>query len=147
MSRQLVGKVSELFISLKGSKKRVSKKSISLDTFGIIQDKYHNTDIQRSILITSLTSYDLAQKHNITMPFGSLGENLFIDYNPYHLSSGTKLEIGTAILEISQNCTMCNHLSKIDKKLPTLLKHDRGIFAKVVQDGEIHYNDNIYLLR
>lgn len=146
MSIKHLGKISELFISLKDSPERVLKETISLDTYGILQDKYYNTNIQRSVLITSLSSYELAMQHNITMPFGSLGENLLIDYNPYDLPSGSKLQIGTVLLEISQNCTICNHLSSIDKNLPELLKNDRGIFAKVIQEGEIKIEDTIYLI-
>ena len=146
MSSQHLGKVTELFISVKGSSQRLNKTSITLDKFGIQDDKYYNTNIQRSVLITSLSSYFLATKNNISMPFGSLGENLLIAYNPYHLAAGSKLEIGTVILEISQNCTMCDHLSKIDIKLPTLLKNDRGIFAKVIQEGEITIEDDLYLV-
>ncbi len=70
------------------------------------------------------------------MPFGSLGENILIDYNPYHLNAGDQLRMGEVVLQISQNCTICDHLSKIDETLPTLLKDDRGIFAKVIKGGE-----------
>ena len=146
MSKKHLGKVTQLFISLKTSSQRVNKSSIILDELGIKDDKYHHTNIQRSVLITSLSSYTLAKEHGITMPLGSLGENLLIDYNPYTLSTGSKLGIGTAILEISQNCTMCNHLSQIDVQLPILLKNDRGIFAKVIQEGEIKNDDEIYLI-
>jgi len=141
-----IGEVRELFVSKEGDSKRVKKDTISLDLGGIIGDKYHNKDINRSILLTSIYSYELAHRDNIDLEFGSLGENILIDYNPYHLKSTQKLQIGTAIIEISQNCTICNHLSKIDKKLPKLLKNDRGIFVKVVKEGEINLNDEIYLL-
>jgi len=80
------------------------------------------------------------------MPFGYLGENILIDYNPYSLAIGTRVKIGNTVLEISQNCTICNHLSVIDKRIPSLLKNDRGIFAKVVEDGEIKIDDSIYIL-
>lgn len=146
MSDEHLGNITALFISVKGSSHRLSKTSLTLDTLGIQDDKYHDTNIQRSVLITSLSSYRLAEEKNISMPFGSLGENLLIDYNPYHLSAETKLQIGTVILEISQNCTMCDHLLKIDNQLPTLLKYDRGIFAKVIQEGEIKNGDRIYLI-
>ena len=146
MSKELVGKITALFISLKGSSSKVEKKSIQLDRLGILSDKYYNTNVQRSVLITSLSSYSLATEHDIEMPFGSLGENLLIDFNPYHLKSGSKLHIGSTQLEISQNCTICDHLSVIDEKLPTLLEHDRGIFAKVTKEGEIKEGDEIYLI-
>ena len=142
-----VGKVISLFISVQGSSTRVEKTSFNLDPKGIVEDKYYDKNIQRSVLITSKTSYDLAQKHNISLPFGSLGENILMDYNPYHLTAGDQLRIGNVILQISQNCTMCDHLSKIDENLPTLLKNDRGIFAKVIEGGMIKKGDNITLLK
>ena len=140
-----VGKVITLFISKEEVKGRVETDVLTLDKKGITSDKYYNKDIQRSVLLTSTQSYTLAKNHHIVMPYGSLGENLLIDYNPYHLSPGTKLQIGTVLLEISQYCTMCDHLSKIDKQLPTLLKHDRGIFAKVIKGGVIKKEDKIVI--
>ena len=141
-----VGKVINLFVSVQGSSTRVEKESVNLDPKGIMEDKYYDTNINRSVLITSEASYTLANDHNIQLPFGSLGENILINYNPYHLRAGDQLRIGDVILEISQNCTMCDHLSKIDKNLPELLKDDRGIFARVIQGGVIKKEDEIVLL-
>ena len=141
-----VGKVIDLFVSQQGNVKRVEKEALTLDPKGILDDKFYDTNIQRSVLITSQESYALASSHHIKMPYGSLGENVLIDYNPYHLAAGDKLRIGDVLLEISQYCTMCDHLSKIDKDLPTLLKDDRGIFARVLESGVIKKEDEIYLL-
>ena len=141
-----VGKVISLFISVEGSSTRVEKESFELDPKGIIEDKFYNKNILRSVLLTSEESYELAKEHHIQMPFGSLGENILIDYNPYHLNGGDQLRIGEVLLQISQNCTICDHLSSIDEKLPTLLKDDRGIFAKVIESGMIKKGDEVYLL-
>ena len=141
-----VGKVIDLFISVTGSSIRVEKESFNLDPKGIIEDKYYDKNIQRSVLITSKASYDLATKHHIGLPFGSLGENILIDYNPYHLTPKDQLRIGEVLLQISQNCTMCDHLSNIDENLPTLLKDDRGIFARVIEGGSIKKGDSVSLL-
>ena len=138
-----IGAVMALFVSQNNIKKRTEKTILNLDKKGIISDKYYNSDIQRSVLIASIQSYTLAETHNIKMPYGSLGENLLIDYNPYNLTPGTRLQIGGTLLEISQYCTMCNHLSNIDTQLPTLLKYDRGIFAKVITGGQIKIGDTI----
>lgn len=141
-----VGKVLDLFISEKGKSSRTHKAQLFLDKNGIIGDKFYAKDLQRSILLTSIDSYRLALDHEIEIEHGTLGENILIDYNPYHLSMGVKIKIGMVILEVTQNCTICNHLSSVDKKLPKLLKDDRGIFVKVVQDGIIKEDDNIYIL-
>ena len=144
---QSVGKVIKLFISKKGESDPVEKSSIVVDEKGIVEDKHYGTPAERTVLISSLVSYAMAKEElDVQMPHGYLGENILIDYNPYHLSAGSRLKIGTAVFEITQNCTLCNHLSKLDKRIPKLLKDDRGIFAKVVEEGEVNAGDEIYLV-
>ncbi len=116
-----------------------------LDESGVVGDKFYAKDINRSVLLISQDSYDLAKKAGINPPSGSLGENILLSFNPYKLPLGTKIKIADVVLEISQNCTLCNSLSKVDAKLPKLLKNDRGIFAKVINGGVIKVNDKIFL--
>lgn len=142
-----VGQVLELFISKKDNTQRYAKKIIEVDREGIIGDKFYAKDIERSILLTSIDSYQLALKNNIEISYGVLGENILIDYNPYHLVMGSKIQIGEVVLEVTQNCTICNHLSSIDRQLPSLLKDDRGIFVKVLKEGIIANNEKVLLLK
>jgi len=143
---QTVGKVLELFISQKGSSSRTLREKLYLDSPGVVDDKFYNKDINRSVLISSLKSYNMAQEHNIAIEYGTLGENILIDYNPYNLPEGTQIKIGEVTLEISQSCTLCKSLTKVDNKLPKILKDDRGIFTKVIKSGFIHKNDKVALL-
>jgi MOSC domain-containing protein YiiM len=146
MSSKRVGEVLKLFISKSGVSERIEKDQITLDELGVVEDKFYHKNIQRSVLIASIESYNLIKNYNLEMPFGYLGENILLDYNPYALEVGTKLKIGTASLEITQHCTICNHLAVIDVKIPTLLKNDRGIFAKVICEGEIKNGDEVYIV-
>ncbi len=139
-----VGNVFSLFYST--AKERTLSVELLLDTKGIVNDKHYNKNIDRSVLIASLESYTLVKRNDIDVPYGALGENLLIDYNPYNLPTGSRLQIGNVILEISQHCTLCKSLVKVDTKLPKLLKDDRGIFAKVIKFGNIKEGDDIYLL-
>ncbi len=141
----MTGKVLELFITKDNVEKtRLKVDKIFLDKFGICDDKFYNKDIMRSILLTSLESYKLTQANDITLATGSLGENILIDINPYHLQSGDRVKIGETLLEITQNCTLCKGLSSVDSKLPKLLKNDRGIFTKVIESkGEIKVGDTV----
>jgi len=141
-----IGIIKKLFLSSSKSKNRIEKEYLLCDYNGIIEDKFYNKDINRSILITSLSSYELVKKNNINISYGLLGENILVDFDPYQLKIGTVLSIGEVELEISQECTICNHLSNIDTSLPKLLEKDRGIFAFVKQKGKININDNIYLI-
>ncbi|MCK4442663.1 MAG: MOSC domain-containing protein [Sulfurovaceae bacterium] len=142
---QQVGKIISLFISNKELLKREKVNSIKLDSNGIVNDKFYAKDIERSVLITSIDSYKMAKDKDIDLEYGLLGENLLIEYNPYSLTPKSQLLIGEVVLEIVQNCTICKSLSKIDNKLPKLLKDDRGVFAKVIKSGIISDGDKIYL--
>lgn len=143
----LKGNVLELFISIKGKDNRENKEQISLDANGVIEDKFYAKDTQRSVLITSISSYELAKEKGIDVPYSSLGENILIDINPYELIPGDRLEIGEVVLEITINCTICNSLSKVDKFLPKILANDRGIFAKTIKGGNIRKGDEVNILK
>ncbi len=142
-----IGKVIKLFLSRKEEPKRKSKAEIHLDEKGVQNDKFYDKEVERSVLLSSTHSYGLALEHDISMDYGTLGENILINYNNlYSLTMGTQLEMGKVRVEITQNCTICTHLSSIDKALPKLLKKDRGIFVKVIQEGVIKEGDSVYLL-
>lgn len=139
------GKVLRLFITKNDENKtREQKTEVTVDEFGVRDDKFYKKNEQRAVLITSIQSYDMAANKNINLPDGVLGENILIDINPYHLESGKTIQIGNIILEITQNCTLCKGLTAINNKLPKLLKNDRGIFAKVIQNaGTIKVGDSV----
>ena len=141
------GKVLALFHALKGEEGRFESDAIDIDERGIIGDKFHGRNPDRTILITSQSaSYGLAAAEGITMPFGSLGENIVIDISPYHLQAGQQIRIGETLLAVTQNCTLCSGLGKVNAKLPELLKEDRGIFVKTVRSGKIRKGDAVHLL-
>lgn len=141
------GSVLALFHALKGQEGRHETDEIAIDEQGIVGDKYYGKNPNRTILITSEeSSYRLAEAEGITMPYGSLGENIVIDIDPYHLSAGQQIKIGNSIVAITQNCTLCSSLAKVDERLPEILRNDRGIFAKTLQPGKIRKGDTVILL-
>ena len=140
------GTVLELFISINSVGKE-NRDEILVDENGILEDKFYAKGADRSILITSLDSYLLAKKSNIDMDYGSLGENILVDINPYGLNAGDIISFGDIELEITQNCTICNSLSKVDAKLPSVLKSDRGIFAKTLKSGKIRKGDVVKIVK
>lgn len=142
------GKVLELFITQSDTNKtRKNVDSVIVDELGIQDDKFYAKNPMRSILISSTSSYEITKENGIDILNGSLGENILIDINPYSLVTGDKIKIGSSLLEITQNCTLCQGLSSVNAKLPKLLKNDRGIFAKVVKGSyEIKVNDKVEIL-
>jgi len=145
MSKSSSGIVMELFLSIKDVGRK-NCEEIDVNVNGILSDKFYAKDINRSILITSNESYLLAKENAIDAKYGSLGENILIDLNPYGLKLGERIVVGEVELEITQNCTICNSLAKVDEKLPSILKNDRGIFARVIKSGKIRKGDIVNIL-
>ncbi len=146
VKRRFVGNVLALFVSKTGEKIKTVQEKIFLDNKGVLEDKFYGKGALRSVLLTSKESYQMVKKEGIEITYGALGENILMSYNPYHLPAGSKIQIADVILQISQNCTICNHLSVIDKKVPKILKNDRGVFAQVIQGGTISLDDKVYVL-
>jgi MOSC domain-containing protein YiiM len=141
------GSVRALFTVSSDSGTQHSREVLHIRKEGVVDDKHFGKTPERAILISSLTSYELVRREiNVDMPVGYLGENILVDIHVYHLPVGTRLRIGTAVLEITQNCTLCKHLAALDKRIPKLLRNDRGIFAKTVKEGKIRIGDAITLI-
>jgi MOSC domain-containing protein YiiM len=132
-------KILKLSIADEKQSKRINKPNIIVDTDGILEDKFYKKNKNRSILLISTDSYNLAYKNNINIKYGDLGENILVNFNLQELKIGQRLQVGdTIILEISQYCPLCNGLSKVHKLLPNILKDNRGIFAKAIKGGTIY---------
>jgi len=141
---KLVGEVVSLFISKESG--REEHNSLNTDINGVVGDKFNGKDINRSVLLTSLKSYNMAKDRGIKIEYGDLGENILVDFNPYELPIDSKIKIGDATFRLVQNCTLCKSLSKIDSKLPKLLKSDRGVFIQVIKPAKILKGDKVFLL-
>jgi len=140
------GKVLALFLALPKQPGRERTDTMQLEAEGIVGDKYFGRNLQRSILITSISSYTMAEEAGIGIGHGALGENIVVDVGLYHLTPGARLRIGDVTLEITQNCTLCGSLAQVHSKLPKLLRNDRGIFARVIVPGRIRKDDDVELL-
>ncbi len=142
------GKVLALYISTGNPQNpRKSVESLEVDENGIIGDKFYAKNENRAILVASQSSYDLVKDKGIEIKPGVLGENIFIDINPYSLSAGDIIQIGEIKLQVTQNCTLCKGLTTIHPKLPKLLKDDRGIFTKALTSGTISLHDSVKLIK
>ncbi len=147
MQNNSLGKVLQLFITVKGDPSRITQQELRLDAGGVIGDKFHGKGLERSVLIAANDSYNIAKENGVSIQDGLLGENILIDYNLYHLLPGDLFSIGEVRFEITQNCTLCKGLSTVNSKLPKLLKNDRGIFAKVLHSGSIKIGDTFQLVK
>ncbi|MEN8717521.1 MAG: MOSC domain-containing protein [Sulfurovum sp.] len=141
-----IGKVIDTFSADINSKglPRPKVDSIDLKTgYGIINDKFAGKELHKTVMIVGIDSYKLALENGISMEYGSLGENILLDFNPHDFEIGTVFKIGNSEIEITEKCTICNHLSVFHKKLPKLLRQCRGLYCKILEDGIIKKDVNV----
>ena len=140
MKKEL-GIVKEIFSAKKDSSglPRPVVESLNLiDGYGIENDKFANDDLNKTVMIVGQNSYDIAKENDMNLKFGSYGENILLDFDPHTLEVGTILDIGDTSIEITERCTICNHLSVFGAKLPKLIKKHRGLYCKILKGGVIN---------
>lgn len=145
----ILGEVLKLYIAPAGtSGVRVAKEQLTLkESHGIIDDKFAGKKSDRSIMLVGEKAYDMARDNGIYLPKSALGENLLLNFDPNTLPCETTLTIGTATLEITKACTLCNHLTQYGAHLPKLLLNHRGVYAKVLKSGIVSVGDSVTLLQ
>ncbi len=126
------------------SKVRPKKEFLNLiEGYGIEGDKFAGKDLDQTVMIVPIDGYEILKKEGIELEYGSLGENILVDFNIMELPKGTKLRIGEAELQITEHCTLCNHLAYFDKRVPKLVKDHRGVYCKILKSGKVKKGDEV----
>lgn len=135
---KILGKVLNTFSATKessGSPRPLVFQLNLIKDYGIENDKFAGKKLEQTVMIVGIQSYEIAKDNGINLEFGSLGENILLDFDPHILEVGTKLIIEDSIIEITQICTVCNHLAVFNENLPILLKGHRGLYCKIIKSG------------
>lgn len=113
----------------------VRKESLRLTAgLGIEGDAHAKAGSARQVLLMAEENCDL-----FGLAPGEVRENLVtrgIDVQA--LAPGTKLAIGTAALEITQDCAPCAFIDTLRPGLRAKMAGRRGMLARVSGSGEIH---------
>ena len=136
----VIGNVVEIFSAKEGSSglpRPIVKNLDIIKDYGIKFDKFANKDIRKSVMIVGTKAYAIAKENNISLEYGSYGENILLDFDPHNYCIGTKFQIDEVVLEVTESCTICNHLAVFGKELPVLLKNHRGLYCKILKSGKI----------
>jgi len=147
MKTNKLGKVLELCsanITFKGLPRPVVDKLVLKEGYGIENDKFAGGDLDKTVMIIGKNSYNMAQEAGIDLSYGSFGENILLDFDPHEFDIGTIFEIEDAIIEITERCSICNHLSIFGSKLPKLIKKHRGIYCKILKSGVVLRDMTVY---
>jgi len=145
-----VGVVLNTFSADKSSKglPRPMVKSLELvEGYGIVNDKFANGNLDKTVMIVGQASYQMAKDEGIDLTDGSYGENILFDFDPHEFDEGTIFQIGDALIEITEKCTICKHLAVFGAKLPKLMKNHRGLYCKILKGGVICKDDSVYMIK
>ena len=141
-----LGKILKTFSATKeasGLPRPIVSELNLIENHGIQNDKFAGKKLDQTVMIVGVESYEIAKKNHIDLSFGCLGENILLDFDPHNFEVGTQFFIGVSIIEITQICTVCNHLNVFDEKLPQLLKSHRGLYCKIIKSGIIQEDMNV----
>jgi MOSC domain-containing protein YiiM len=110
-----------------------------IEDWGLEGDRHANSGGMRQVLLMdeeTLSAFGLAA--------GTVKENITtrgIDLKT--LAPGTRLVVGSAVLELTKSCTPCSRMDEIRPGLREALEGQRGMLARVVQGGLIRVGDPI----
>jgi len=122
----------------KGEKKKPIKDKIQLIKNWGIKGDAHAKNWHRQISLLDNKDIKEFNKKGIEISFGDFAENITTDgINLSKIPIGTKLILGDAIVEITQIGKECHEHCEIYKQIGDCVMPKKGVFAKVIKEGEI----------
>lgn len=141
------------FSRAKGVAKKAIKEARLIENFGIEQDAHSGPGL-RQVSLLSIESIrkqgecPKAKKKNVTLGPGDFAENITTEGLDFvRLKIGDRLKMGkSAIAEISKIGKECHKYCAIYYKVGDCIMPREGIFAKVLDGGEISVGDDIKVI-
>ena len=142
-----MGKLIAICISEhRGTQKHQVEKATLIENWGIEKDAHGGT-WHRQVSLLSLEKIEEFQKKGAQIDFGAFGENLIIEgFDLRTIPVGTKIQIGTTLLELTQIGKECHSHCQIYKTMGDCIMPREGVFAKVITGGTIRPVDHVQLL-
>lgn len=131
----------------KGTVKLPIERAVLSENHGIESDA-HAGNWHRQVSLLANESIDEMRALGLSsLDYGIFAENITTQGIELHtLPIGTKLAIGSAVLEVTQIGKECHHGCEIFKKVGKCVMPQRGIFTKVLIGGNIAIGDEIKIL-
>ncbi len=109
----------------------------------------------RQVLLVDATVYPELAAQDIHVSHGMLGENIVVDgLAVMKLPAGTRLHLGSAIIEITEIRKPCTQLEEMDTRLLKAVSkragnkrmYQAGIMARVLQEGWVRPGDSAHII-
>ncbi len=130
----------------KGTAKQNVHQARVVENHGLEGDAHAGT-WHRQVSLLSHESIEQFKAEGAQVTEGAFGENLIVSgIDLLSLPVGTKLQCGSIVLQITQIGKECHHGCAIFQQMGRCIMPHEGVFARVLQGGEIHEDDEIQVL-
>ena len=108
-----------------------------VESHGILADA-HAGPWHRQVSLLADEDIDSMRGKGVDLPFGVFAENITTRGVPLcNLPVGARLDVGDAILEITQHGKECHHGCAIYQAVGDCVMPRKGVFARVIRGGDI----------
>ena len=130
----------------KGTRKHEVNSIKVLINHGIVGDA-HAGNWHRQISLLAQESIDKLKKTGLELTPGAFAENIITQgIELINLQIGTKIKIGNATIEVTQIGKECHNDCEIKRTAGKCVMPTEGIFAIVIEEGEIFPGDSIEIM-
>lgn len=130
----------------KGTRKHEVNSIKVLINHGIVGDA-HAGNWHRQISLLAQESIDKLKKTGLELTPGAFAENIITQgIELISLQIGTKIKIGNATIEVTQIGKECHNDCEIKRTAGKCVMPTEGIFAIVIEEGEIFPGDSIEIM-
>ncbi len=137
---RISGRICGIFISKQRESGMIALPEAEIiENWGLRDDRKARANSKRQVLLV-----DEATLLSLSLQPGALNENVTVrglDVNA--LKAGQKVWIGTALVEITEPCTVCGELEQVRIGLKEMLRGRRGMLARVLQSGKAKIGDSV----
>ncbi len=110
-----------------------------------IEGDAHAGKWHRQVSLLANEEIETMRGKGIDLDFGDFAENITTEDIPLHsLPIGTKLFIGNSVMEITQIGKECHHGCAIFQAVGDCVMPRKGVFARVLKEGEITRESSCY---
>ena len=139
-----MGKIQAICVSeRRGTKKHEVLRAELKEKWGIV-GVAHAGDWHRQVSLLSQEKIDEFRSKGADIAYGDFGENLVVEgYDLAALPTGTRLKIGSVVLEVTQIGKECHSHCEIYQRMGECIMPREGIFARVLHGGCIEKGDAV----
>ncbi|MFC2068846.1 MOSC domain-containing protein [Chloroflexota bacterium] len=132
----------------KGTSKKMVDKAVVKEAYGLVDDAHADSSTHRQVSLLAIESIKKMGEMGLDIQPGDFAENLTTEgIELTLLPIGTWLAVGDdVLLEVSQIGKKCHTGCAIFRQVGKCIMPQEGVFAKVIQGGQVKEGDGLRVL-